>query len=471
MKKIWWLAVVLLLAACRQIPVPVQVSFPDDPRVLHGTWRLQVLARTSGSDFQFDAAADNLVIGLSQQNHVRYARDESGWSEVKGGRPAGTYDDSLDAFVSAQRQEGRLRVTTQDFAGQTGESYIELPPDLSFSRFVIGSGRITGVVSSPGGETQVYWWDTGTGELQGNRSFAHHPDGMRVSTNGRVISFWHLLGNRATLVDTSRPEVPISLGLGVCRGSGTGEASVDGRWFVTVGCGSTMVAYDLHDPNATRRAFSISPWVVATMAADSPEILWMDEDSFVIFSHNVETGSRQALYTLSKDERDFIWMKTGPFYLNRAGGILAFNTGRGVVKIVDVGSGTEKELPPFELNGVVLSLQASAAAGRTPPFEQLDITGTWTHGAVELQVVGTLDGGSHHLYQPQDLAPAVGPPPPPAKAWLSVTNPEADPESESREVWSLRVETNDNQSPEYRGDLSSGLPGMSNGYIVKLVRP
>lgn len=68
----------LTVTSCRHWE-PVRVPFPDDPRVLHGQWRMEVLARTSdapdGADspLPFDYADLNLIAtSPSRERTVRY---------------------------------------------------------------------------------------------------------------------------------------------------------------------------------------------------------------------------------------------------------------------------------------------------------------------------------------------------------------------------------------------------------------
>jgi len=71
------------------------------------------------------------------------------------------------------------------------------------------------------------------------------PDGVRASSNGRVLALWDVRGSRATLVDTAAPDVDRTLRLGICRGNGLTEASADGRWFRFVDCFENLRIADL----------------------------------------------------------------------------------------------------------------------------------------------------------------------------------------------------------------------------------
>ena len=469
MNKTWWLAagLLLFLAGCRQTPVPEQVDYPGDARVPHGSWLLEPITRSGGAEFTFDAAAKNLIV-RDGEGHSRYSRSGETWSHSGSGRPAGIFDPSLDAFVQVEWNDRQANVTIRDFLGEVSSTtVIELPDGVSPGSFRAAAGIVVGLSGTATDGTTIHWWDVHTGELLGSHSVMPHPDGMTVSSDGRLLTFWHLSAYKGTVFSFDNPGSLVQIRQGACRSSRPGELSADGRWLVTSNCLGNVALYDLHDSGRRVGSLDIDSRSYPRFGSDSAEIVWFRDSNGAIVATDVTDGSNSVLLTVPAEDANHMADRQLRVYLNRAEGILAYDTHRGLMRVVDLVSGSVTSLPPFEIEGVMLELVSSPPEGQEAPYDYLDLEGSWLLDGTELLLSGHALGGSHHRYVPGDLGTSMAPPPPPASVYLQVLNPDDSLPEADRVVWELSAETDSNRSPVYEGTLR----GPGGHWTIRLVRP
>lgn len=254
-------ALLVLLAACYRYPPPVAVSFPDDPRVLHGEWLMDVrLLEPDVRSFKY-VPAHGLLLAWSDEAVYGWQRQPDGsWLEADaaafaGVRPA-DYDAALDAFirftVNGSGSASVTLVTMPD--GAREQVSFSLPAGVTVLNTATGAGRVFVHGRTAASGTRMWWWDARTGEAGGSTAVRNAPDGMKRSRNGSALSFWDLstLGKGVQVIRTAAPETTVEFSLGICRTTGTGEASTDGRWFAVHECSDRISLADLAAANPGR---------------------------------------------------------------------------------------------------------------------------------------------------------------------------------------------------------------------------
>lgn len=442
MRKTWVVVVLLLLVACHRDPVPVEVQFPDDSRVLHGDWQLQLTERLGSPGFQFDSAGQRLLItgeGLSWA----YVRDGDGWQEldtVPAGR--GSYDRSLDAWVQLSRSAGQLTAVSRDWDNNAVQTSFSLPADGRVENTAVGSGRVFSVVREDSGLHAVHWWSLTDPADHGQRRLPTHREGMKQSGEGRFLSFWDIDANRIHVLDTAAPEREVEFRMGTfCRSSGPSAADPAGRWFVTTGCSARLQVFDLHDPAAGPRSLGISSPLMFRFAADGSELLWLDS-SLNVRGRNLTTGESFDYQRLSDYGTDTFAAQWAQLYRNAAAGLFAVRGSSGSVAVFRDGS-AETRLPALPFRSAALQLVAELE-GTEPVAADYLVSGSFEPEAGAgplLTVNGWASGGSHHVYRPLH-----GPPPPPFRACLELCSADGE---QCR--YGLEVEAVNNSDVDYGG--------------------
>jgi len=206
-------AVVLLLTGCPLVPPPADVPFPDDPRVLQGAWQVQVTGLAAQvSDLVYAPGSGRLMAWFDGEPRTFQFDETHGWEELDVGWPVAVtpdaYDPTIEAFVAVElaRADPRIRVMPID-GGPTSVAAVTLPAGHTRVSVARGSGRAFALTRDAAGSHHLSWWDAASGAAGGTRPVGAVPDGMRASSNGRVLALWDVRGSRATLVDTADPDV------------------------------------------------------------------------------------------------------------------------------------------------------------------------------------------------------------------------------------------------------------------------
>lgn len=410
------LSALLALSACRLPPPAAIVDFPDDPRVLHGNWELTVRGRAEGIDtFHLSQDAANLVIypGAGSVRAYR-ADDQGGYSLTDASAFEGLtyhrrYDPALDAVVALYYSGSTIRVNVVPMDGSPSSRRVFAPPSgFAVERYFAGSGRVFAVLRSrTSGETELRWWDSLTGVHEGTVQGSWNVDGLRVSSNGRLVVFWNLAPQVSSVqvFDTALPGEFKSVELSSCRSSDVSEVSPDGRWFVFEDCLSNLLLVDLTDLAAGASPLRVKRGAIAMFALDSPEIVRIDREG-VVHALDVETGAARILTRLTATEagRHILeggaWHEPRPVFVSSAA-VLAVPTGGGHVTLVDTDDETRiAALPQLELERAELQLEATLDS----PLREhrYSFAGTLHLDGVQYRIEGIVDAYGFHKYVPTD---------------------------------------------------------------------
>lgn len=412
------MACLLLLAACYRYPPPVAVSFPDDPRVLHGEWAMDLRLRQPGFDSYLHLPNRAMLITWNQRSARVFLQDASGEgheqpdaSTFDGLSPA-TFDDSLNAFMRLNVGAESATVQTVPVGGEPAPTPVQfnLPAELQVSSRHIGTGRVY-LIGRTGAGMEVHWWNSQTGEHEGQHT-VNAPHGVQTSSNGRIISFWNVDGGRVQVLDTANPAELKTVRLGICRSNGTAEASGDGRWFVISDCRARFELIDLQAAEPRRMGTGFGRAGPARFADDSNEFIWLDSAG-VISSFDPLSRERQVLFTIPDMESYF----HGRISLNRSAGLLSVLDPDGRILLVDVASGAiESELPEPVTATIRLDLVADNIDNTYPRHSSYEVTGSAEPPAslnlpASLEVAGTIYSSGLHEYTPASLRGQSLPPP------------------------------------------------------------
>ena len=454
-------ALTLLLTGCPRHPPPVEVSYPDDPRVLHGAWEAQVTGLLDGArDLVYAPAAGRLVAWFPTGPRA-FDLDDDGWREttVTWSAPVDpdAYDPSIESFVAVElaRADPRIRVVPID-GGPASVAAVTLPVGHTLVSAARGSGRAFALTRDGGGGHHLTWWDAASGAAGGTHRVGAAPDGMRASSNGRVLALWDVRAGRVELVDTTAPHVLRTLRLGWCRGAGVSEASADGRWFLLADCVGNLRIADLAAPSLTSGAIGVAQEGRVVFALDGAEIVWVDRGGVI---HALDAASRERS-ELARLEGDDPLDALEPWYrrvvVHHATNVLAVVTGRGTVRTAGLPGATAPrpaiELPVLALSGATLDLAADPIA--EDGAHEYEFGGTFTAsgpGAAgeSWPLTGRAYAYGLHRYLPATaaVAPAVAPPP-----TLSIAATVFDPVRET-DAFELHAFTTDRRAAELHGTL------------------
>lgn len=466
---------ILVLGACVRYPPPAPVPFPDDPRVLHGTWEMSVTGLAHEIDnYYLDSKAESLIVWDYSGSADMFRSDGLGdYLEVDGAAfddlGGKHFDRAIDAVVSLQRSGSTLNVRVVPVAaGPATDTELTIPIAMNVRQTAAGSGRTFMVLENTAGELEMRWWDSLSGVHGGTLALPNFSDDVRLSSDGTALMLWDLNGWRVTVILTADPGHLLTVPLGACRSNGAGEVSKDGRWFVYSDCVENLRLADLTNPSAGSSPLGLKHGAGLAFAVDSPELVWVGSDG-VVTSLDVITRARTELYELTSGEMsrldlDWVWWRT-PLYLNRSEGLLALVKGDGRVTLVDVATQAEVAAlprPEFETAQLKLLAEPSDALGEDM-FEYL-FSGVMDLDGNESRVEGSVFSYGLHEYVPTaaTLAPQALPPP-----RLVGTAQLFDP-GEEEPIYALSFGTTERNATNYPGVFSSADGTLE--YTVQLRR-
>ncbi len=456
---------------------PAEVPYPDDPRVLKGAWQVEVIGLESpASDLIYAPAAGRLIAWFPEGPRTFQLDEPLGWREIDvdwaGPVSPGSYDPALEAFVAIElaRAVPRVQVTPID-GGPASHAAVALPAGHTPVSVARGSGRAFALTRDGAGSHHLTWWDAVSGAAGGTRPVGAVPDGMRASSNGRVLALWDVRGSRATLVDTAAPDGTRTLRLGICRSNGLTEASADGRWFLFVDCFGNLRIADLAAESLAWSSIGVKQLGRVAFALDGAEIVWLGEDGVV---HALDAASRERTElarlenAMPLDTFDR-WFRH--LVVHRATNLLAVITGSGMVHTVGlpgaVAARPAVELPALDLSGAALDLTVTPIdAGGADGYEfggTFTASGAGATGAT-WPLTGRVDSSRLHRFLPTDptLAPAALAPPE-----TYATASAIDPES-GAELFRLYFSTTDRHATSFIGTLHDVTASTS--YRVRVER-
>lgn len=463
------------LSACFRYPPPVPVPFPDDARVLDGTWELTVTGMSPELEtFFVDLPAENVVMwAWTDEAPARAFRADGlgDYLEVDAaafsGRQYRVHDQALDASVTLARSGATVEVGVMPLNGSAAVSTaLAVPVGATVRQLYAAWGR-TFMLLEVGSSQELRWFDSLTGEPGGSLALPRYSDEVWPSANGRALVVWDLDGWVAHVIDAADPGQLRTVALGACRSNYLGEVSADGRWFVFADCRSNLRLVDLTDLAAGSSPLSVSLGAGLRFAADTPELVWIDT-SGAVRAFDVTTGQAAVLHRLSGDERvgldlEWPWWYT-PIYLNRAAAKLALSQGDGRVTLIDLsGASPRVAVPRPEFDAATLELVA--VLGEEVDGEHYHYTFT---GTTELAGTALRLEGSASAYHFHDYVPAGAAVQPAAVLHSFRAYADAWVEGESEPSYSLTFGTSDRLATSYTGVIGSGDGSLD--YRIRLQR-
>lgn len=478
-------AVMLLLTGCPLgYPPPVDVPFPDDPRVLDGSWEMVATGLSEGlAVFHLDANATNLVIWSNANKPRAFRSDGAGaYVETDASSFAGlvepVYDAALEALVSLEPGGGSATVTeTVTVAPLDGSptvtQVLKVPAGATLVDAFAGSGRTFLLLRTPGEPLALRWFDSLSGADEGGLSVGTFRDGLRATPSRRALLGWDLDAWKVRVIATADPEHPRSVSLGACRSNTFGELSPDGRWFVFADCVGNLLAVDLSDDAGRRKPLGLNVDDRVAFASDGSDLVWVADR--LVRALDLATGRSRTLHELSAAEAQHLtfpnanWWDPLP-YLNRPADLLALPTRNGRLALIDLAADRElATLPPLPFERGTMDLTATKdPAGALSYFDPeygYAFHGTLTIDAVGYDVKGVANAYRLHRYVPtgSELDPSALPPPA-VRGWGKAFVPGATDPS-----FNFNFRGGDALSARYEGELLpvDGSPGVT----VVLRRP
>lgn len=458
------LAIVALLATSCRPEQPTPVAFPDDPRVVHGTWELSVTGLGTVVDRALLApTGDRLLLSDATQVWLYERTDGGAWVEADA-EPFRTFrsspfDETTGSLVTVTRSGATATATWISLAdGAKGHRQFALPaPDAE--HLTVGSGTLFAVYLTATGAREVHWWDLVSGEAGGTVTVPRASDGMRRSTGGHFLSFWEVRGGKVTVLATTDPARARTFDLGVCRSNGTAEGNADGRWFVGEDCRSNVIVLDLHAAAPSWRSIGVKALTPVRMARGADKVVWQDEGGRVRAT-NLPEGGTVTLAELGPSP-DWYWGTAAQRTLtvDEANGVLVAAGSDGRAHVIGLGGdeASDVPLPVLELTGATLSVTASDPSddGTGGARSSYEFQGTFLldgAGEAPLTVYGHVSAYRFHDYQPSPaaLAPAS------VSGAARVVALGADEDAEA--LFTFTFGSQDRQATTYDGTLS-GTPG------------
>lgn len=409
------------LTACWTRDVAPLVPFPDDPRVLDGTWEI-VLERQYRSVIRFVVTDDASTVALWTDP------DPSGvlhtTARLHVATPDGTYAEAdpesistsgmtstFDAHIAAFVLWSADGITVFPLDGTPAfEHTLSLPDGMTIEHRGAGSGRSFAIATDGSGEPVLYWWDTVSGAAEGDVVLPAHSY-ARFSKNGRTLLLWDIDGTRVHAVDTSNPVTHVSVSLGACEDVTPVDASRDGRWVAfRDDCGDDLSVVDLAAPTPAIEPLGLSIEPSMSFAADTAEFVTVDATGAV---RALDMATRTSQLVLQLPDEDVERYGPGqvyvvlPVYLNRGAGILGYETSSRLVRLVGLGgNATDAVLPAPPFERATMELTATRWDASEGDRDWYDFSGTagFTFGVYD--VTGSVDGGSEQRYRPTGTSPA-----------------------------------------------------------------
>lgn len=453
----------IVLAGCRINPPPVPVEFPNDPRVVNGTWDIHPKGLLNGiGGMQLSADGMQLRLWNSDRGWLYRSDDDGNWLETTAvDLPLAPYqsrfDTTIDAFVNTKRSGRMIKVTTASIDGALSTTAeVAVPPGDTIREVAAGSGRVFAVTRDSNGRNTLHWWDSLTGAAHGQRSLPAF-DVLRVSRNGRMLSFWIHTAYTVSLVDTTAPQTSRTIGLGICRSSGgPGWASADGRWFAANDCRGDVVLFDLNTAGGDRRNIGLRSNIALRFARGSNDLVWFDGKN-QIWSYRPTTRHTSLLYEFPTQVATEFWAWRGPLLLDGSGQRLLFGNGYGGLRDLDLERSTSVDLPELDLGVLTMTVTASNLV-RGEWSESYDFAGTISGlGPEPLDLHGSIDDTKLLEYHPasQSLAP------PQVRGRAEVGVPL---------LYRLEFGTEDSAATIFSGTLYDSPEEYDHGYVIEMSR-
>mgnify|MGYP001224260421 CR=1 FL=1 len=470
------LTAVAALSACRP-EQPVPVAFPDDPRVVNGTWELTVTGLGTVVDRAVLAPAGDRLLLSNDGDAWLYERTGADTWSAADAEPYRTFlsspfDEATGSLVTITRSGATATATSVALADAAKSQRQFALPASDAEHLTVGSGNLFAVYLTAGGAREVRWWDLASGEPGGTVVVPRSSNGMRRSAGGRFLSFWEVRGGKVTVLDTSDPAQVRTFDLGVCRSNGTAEGSADGRWFVGEDCLHNVMVLDLHEAAPRWRNIGVRALTPVRMARGADKVVWQDEGGRVRAT-DLLVGGTETLAELGPSP-DWYWgtVAQRTLTVDEHNGLLVAAGSDRRIHVVGLGGGSgaanDVPLPVLELTGATMSV-AVGDAHTADGHSSYDFQGTFlthTADAAPLTVYGHVSADRFHDYQPRPAAL----PPASVRGSARVVALGADEDAEA--LFTFTFGSLDRQATTYDGTLSGttgeGGAGGDMYYTIEL---
>jgi len=457
-------ALALLLTACRT-EQPVAVKFPDDPRVLDGTWELVKTGLVYEVSRALLAPAGDSIL-LSDGDTVWWYEQGPDGTWLAGdaspyeGFGGALEDGSAGVLVKLERSGLELTVATLALADAAKATVtLQLPAGVEREDeregLAVGSGRLFAIADARSAAARLHWWSLATGTAEGSLALPASPDGWRASRNGRILSFWDVPGSKVRVVDTAAPAAPRTFDLGICRGNSLAEASDDGRWFLIADCFGNVKAIDLNSAAPEFRALGFKVPDAIRFARGSARVVYLDGFGKV-WAFDLATFTNALVADVGPRDP---YTSPGAFELHDASNVLVAPTVGGRVAVFAPVAADPRVLPDLSPSRATMNLTAVQPA-HGPSFSAYEFEGdfAWAgQAAPPFNVEGWVYADRFHEYR---LSPTAIPP---ARLYGH-----ASIGSEAEPPFTLSFEATDRSQTTYLGSLVDEAAGV--GYQVSLIR-
>lgn len=456
---IWLVLAALLLSGCH-MERPVVVAFPDDVRVLDGEWELIKTGLASGVGRAVAAPSSERIVLFQFQNTWLYERGVGGaWTEGDAtpyeGFAAAGYDHLSSALVQLERSGATVTVTSVGLDSGTATSqHVTLPTAVTLTNLTVGSERLFALEGATSNGPRLHWWSLASGAPEGSVALPPFPDGMRLSSNGRMLSFWDVNRGDVTVVDTTSPSVVRTFYQGTCRGGWPAEASDDGRWFAILDCMGTLTAIDLSESRPTWRPLGIKPDAAVKFARGSSRVVWQDEAG-TVWANDVSTGETTKLRDATGGPVDY-WDLAATLNVDDVSDQVVAITSAGQVEVTRAATPAEL-LPHLGAPSATMALTAAAPTGEST-FSRYAFAGELVWSGDPAPALAVAGGVSAHNYHDYRLSPQMSPAP--------SLRGEADIGPADAPLFTLWFSAATRQSKEFTGVLRDETTAVS--YSVKL---
>lgn len=419
----WWpLIVVLLLSGCfggddfwMGGSGPAAVYFPDDPRVLHGAWQLQLGSMEYPPLHRLSGDGQALLLWSNDRNPLHLANPEG---EYLAHQPAipfegihmAAFDRSRDTLVWFRAADDFRSVLVRQRAitgGPVHEMRVAMPPGRWFGIGYAVQGQLV-IVSHTEADSDgllYHQLDPVDGRYLSSLPLPPFLSPLRTFS-GRAIVFqdWHFDVDLTHVIDTRQPDRIISFEQRSCDTDAVADLSESGRWLLYGGCGNDMFLLDLDQPEPRpQRLLWADARARPTFAFGSDEIVWFGVGGG-IGRYDPASGERLDL-ELGPDAPAFFlhdWDYPPVWYADLGLLIYPATEGRLAVLHVDGGQVTSMQVLPHhwfeqaELDLVASDLSADGS--------RYSVSGELRSETGTFQLQGTVVSQRLHFYRPSPSA-------------------------------------------------------------------
>lgn len=428
------LLLAVVVSGCRKWPDPIDVNYPDDPRVLHGEWHLRFTDPTADLvDYVYAPGVRKLLVWFDEDrapdSYELSATSDWRYTEAYRSRNVdpSTYDPLSESFYWTYRSDGS-GVIVRNPADNSEPVHTPFAlPDIS-GRWLYGAGRGFLFTADDQDEMAMYWVDGFTGDTGGPLTL---PQGVKgwdwnMTKNGSLIVGWDASGpgTRVSVIDTTAATPAVRTfsleGLGAARYDAR-LASASGRWFVYATSADEVYAVDLESDPPTFSELDLQLDATGVPSSlsfthDTPELFWLHAPG-ELRTLDLSSGTRTVIPTEARM----------PLGLDRTLDQLFGRTEDHQLLVEGLSTGTTRLIVGHDApSGGVLALTAEPLdeeGDRYYSFSGAILMDGGAYRESALNVAGAMNAHWHRYIPAADGLKAQMQPPPLMKGRANVTNP------------------------------------------------